>query len=476
MVIMSNYDYNNYNGPSPGPGPNTPGPNRSNGGDNIDTISWIVDIGLIFVWFPVGLFLTIAKSMGHDFVGSIIRSIRDSSRKNTGNVRVKTGFDVGQNRTTSSRVYGTQGQTTSSRVYSTPDPETKAQSAPGWTPQTEQERKQKTSDGIRHADAGAKVLEVVGWIIGVFGLLATLGTVGGGLWSLLSALAVVVGGGAMVFSGRKGKRKEAAFKRCMTVSGNTGVVKLNDLARTLGMDEEELEKQVDEMIDRGYYGAKAYVDHARGLLVIEPEQMRDVYRAEDEAKAAGASAAASAAAKASMTEYQKILEQIRTANDEIADESMTKKIHVMEELTAAIFTEVQTHPAKKPQIQRFMNYYLPTTLKLLDSYARIEQQGVSGDNMAKAKADIERIADTLVEGYRKQLDTLYQAEAVDIAGDVSVIENMMRRDGLTGQDDFRIRTEPEQTAAPAREETPAETPAPAEAPAEEPQGQVMGGH
>lgn len=83
-----------------------------------------------------------------------------------------------------------------------------------------------------------------------------------------------------------------------------------------------------------------------------------------------------------------------------------------------------------------MDYYLPTTLKLLSSYAHIEAQGVSGDNMAKAKADIERIADTLVQGYEKQLDTLYQAEAVDIAGDVSVIENMMKRDGLAGGNDF----------------------------------------
>ena len=87
-------------------------------------------------------------------------------------------------------------------------------------------------------------------------------------------------------------------------------------------------------------------------------------------------------------------------------------------------------------IDRFMNYYLPTTLKLLESYARIEAQGVSGENMAKAKADIEGIADTLVAGYEKQLDKLYRAEAMDIAGDVGVIENMLKRDGLSGQSDF----------------------------------------
>ncbi len=110
---------------------------------------------------------------------------------------------------------------------------------------------------------------------------------------------------------------------------------------------------------------------------------------------------------------------------------MSAKIRRMQSLTAAIFREVEAHPEKKPKITRFMSYYLPTTLKLLNAYARIEEQGVSGENMAKAKADIEGIADTLVDGYEKQLDTLYRAEAMDIAGDVRVIEQMMQADGLS---------------------------------------------
>ena len=118
-----------------------------------------------------------------------------------------------------------------------------------------------------------------------------------------------------------------------------------------------------------------------------------------------------------------------------------------------------------------------------------EEQGVSGENMARSKEEIENIADTLVQGYARQLDRLYRAEAVDIAGDVSVIENMMRRDGLTGSKDFSFRkatdeymrdmkrkeaekayAEAEAAAAPA--ETPAETPAVQTAG----EGQVMGGH
>ncbi len=467
---MSTYNYNDYGTPSPGPGPGNTGPNRSNNNrgndDFVETLSWIIDVGLIFVWFPVGLFLTIANSMGHNFMGSIIRSIRksfQSSGSSGGAVGTRSAnnyYDVGQNRTASSRVgqVPPQYKTTEAQRVKVDTGET------GAAAKTAEKEK---NDGIRHADRGSVVMEVFGWVIGALGALAVIGAIGSGLWSVLSALAIVLGGGALIWSGRKARKKEAAFKRCFTVSGDKGVVKLNTLARTLGVSEEELEKQVLEMIDRGFYGEKAYIDHARGLLVIDPAEMRDVYKAEDEAKAAGRAAEE----RNARTEYEKIIAEIRQADEDIEDEVMSEKIRTMQELTAAIFQEVEANPEKKPQIQRFMNYYLPTTLKLLDAYARIEQQGVSGENMAKSKAEIERIADTLVEGYKKQLDTLYQSDVVDITGDVSVIENMMRRDGLTGKSDFTIKVPKNEAAA---ESSQAEEAHPSELSQEG--GQVMGGH
>lgn len=425
MSDFNNFNsYNNYS--SPGPGPQPP---RDEGW--IDAASWIIDIGLIGVVWPLGVILTVMKSRGNDVVGDIIRSIRG---RNAGHTAAPHAAAAGYTRTTSQRraAQTQQGRTASSRQ-------------PGYTPAAAAmttgtgAKAQKT---VRHADAGATVKEVFGWIIGVFGLLTAFGTLigSGSVWSVLTFIGIAVGGGVLVLSGRQGRRKEAAFRRCMTVSGDKGIVKMRPLAKTLGMTEEALEKQLSEMIDRGYYGARAYIDHERELLVIEPEQMRDVYRAEDEEKARRAaqqSRDAETAKKAAQTEYERLVERIRQADIDIDDEAMSEKIRQMQSITEAIFREVEEHPEKRPQIERFMNYYLPTTLKLLESYARIEDQGVSGENTAKAKADIERIADTLVEGYRKQLDTLYQAEAVDIAGDVSVIESMMRRDGLAGQSDFR---------------------------------------
>jgi 5-bromo-4-chloroindolyl phosphate hydrolysis protein len=302
--------------------------------------------------------------------------------------------------------------------------------APSREPQQEEKPKQ---PALRRADTGSKIKTVFGWILIVFGIIGALNvSANASIWAFLTYVAVALGGGVLLGSGRLSRKKEAKFQRCLTVSGDQGIVDIGKLSRTMGWDGTEADRVLTEMLERGYYGPRAYIDHERGLLVIQPEAMRDVYQAEDQAR----DNQRKAQAEAGRTEYERYVERIRQADVDIDDEVMSQKIRRMQSLTAAIFQEVEAHPEKKSQIDRFMNYYLPTTLKLLDSYARIEEQGVTGENMAKAKADIERIADTLVSGYEKQLDTLYKAEAMDIAGDVSVIENMMKRDGLAGQNDF----------------------------------------
>ena len=99
------------------------------------------------------------------------------------------------------------------------------------------------------------------------------------------------------------------------------------------------------------------------------------------------------------------------------------------------------NPQKKQQIRTFMGYYLPTTLKLLESYSRIEEVGVAGQNMRDAKDNIEKILDMLVVGFEGQMDQLFKSESLDITSDIEVLEQMMNKDGLTGNDDFRIRQE-----------------------------------
>jgi len=110
----------------------------------------------------------------------------------------------------------------------------------------------------------------------------------------------------------------------------------------------------------------------------------------------------------------------------------------IELLTKRIFEMVKKRPDKEGQISKFMNYYLPTTLKLLDSYALLEAQGIEGDNISASKQQIEGIMDTLIQGFEKQLDLLFSAQAMDINSDIEVLESMMAADGLK-DNEFRLK-------------------------------------
>ena len=116
----------------------------------------------------------------------------------------------------------------------------------------------------------------------------------------------------------------------------------------------------------------------------------------------------------------------------IEDETISAQIRRLEEVSAKIFQQVKAEPKKLPEIRRFMDYYLPTTLKLLNAYDRMGAAGVSGENIDTTMERVEKIMSTIVAAFEKQLDSLFGAEAMDIRSEMRVLETMLAREGLTG--------------------------------------------
>ena len=117
---------------------------------------------------------------------------------------------------------------------------------------------------------------------------------------------------------------------------------------------------------------------------------------------------------------------------------LSAKIDRIEEITARIFQVVEADPKKRTRIDTFLNYYLPTTQKLLDSYAQFEQAGVEGENLRQAKQRIETTMDTIVKGFEHQLDELYKPDALDVDSDIRVLETMLRWDTASTAEDFHL--------------------------------------
>ncbi|MDD2648651.1 MAG: 5-bromo-4-chloroindolyl phosphate hydrolysis family protein [Eubacteriales bacterium] len=128
-----------------------------------------------------------------------------------------------------------------------------------------------------------------------------------------------------------------------------------------------------------------------------------------------------------------MLQQIRHENDLIPDQALSNQIFQLEEITGKIFQTVIDQPKKAPQIRKFMSYYLPTTLKMLASYRKMDERGVYGENADQARKKITGAMSLVIKAFDKQLDTLYQNDMLDITTDVDVLEQMLKRDGLSDE-------------------------------------------
>lgn len=133
--------------------------------------------------------------------------------------------------------------------------------------------------------------------------------------------------------------------------------------------------------------------------------------------------------------------EMKRLDDAIEDAEISADIVRLEQVSGKIFEEVKTDPKKLPQIRKFMDYYLPTTLKLLNAYDRASSAGISGENVDATIRKVEGMMRTIVAAFEKQLDALYGSEALDISTDITVLENMMVREGLAG-DPLRKETSP----------------------------------
>ena len=127
---------------------------------------------------------------------------------------------------------------------------------------------------------------------------------------------------------------------------------------------------------------------------------------------------------------QEMLAQIRHENELIPDAELTSQMNQLEDVANRIFRTVAEKPEKAPQIRRFMDYYLPTTLKMLEGYRKMDERQVAGKEAQATRAQIREAMDTVLKAFDKELNALYHDDMLDLSTDIEVMETMLRQDGL----------------------------------------------
>lgn len=219
-------------------------------------------------------------------------------------------------------------------------------------------------------------------------------------------------------------------RRCKTyysVLGDQKTASLEMLADAAGCSVARTEKDLQELFFRGYFPGSTCT-YEQGYLLLpggELPSLEEPKTVTDEA----------------LVRVEEQIRQIREVNDHIPDPTISAKIDRMEQITVQILLILEKQPEKRHEARRFLNYYLPTTLKILNVYADFDNQEIKTDSVTRSMRHIEKMLDTLLEAYEKQLDQLFTAKTLDISAEIQVMETMLKRDGLSENETSLLRPE-----------------------------------
>lgn len=278
----------------------------------------------------------------------------------------------------------------------------------------------------------------------VTGVVTLVALFAGGIPGAAVSGGVLAASGLLLGSGIADLNFITRFRTYRRQLGQGHRCEIKQLARAVGKSLPFVRKDVQKMIEQGYF-LQGHLDHERNNLIISDA----VYQRFEQARLELAQAQqrrAEETAPAKDPRVQEVLDkgnafiaQIRKCNDDIPGMEVSTKIDRIEQIVRRIFDRVRTNPEVIPDLKKLMDYYLPMTVKLLTAYADMDAQPVQGENILNSKREIEGTLDTLSVAFEKILDELFQDTALDISSDISVLNAMLAREGLTEDELTKMR-------------------------------------
>lgn len=299
--------------------------------------------------------------------------------------------------------------------------------------------------------AGGTALSAVGFTVAgcsalgilIIALVGVAGTWLPGMTIAISILALVLGGfGIMAWKGTSMLGRVKRFRKYVDGLKGRTYCSVKELAEYIGKNEKFVRNDLQKLIKIGWF-RQGHMDRMETCLIVS----HDTYKQYEETQKQLEDKQRQERAKAIEMERQtgglsdevkemietgnNYIAQIKKSNDAIPGEEISGKISHMQVIVEKIFQRVKEHPEFAPDLHKFMEYYLPTTVKLLDAYEELDRQPVQGENIKNGKSEIEKTLDTLNLAFENLLDGLFEDTAWDVATDISVLQTMLAQEGLT---------------------------------------------
>ncbi len=256
----------------------------------------------------------------------------------------------------------------------------------------------------------------------------------------------------------RGSRKIGLINRFYQYArliGEKGYIAIEELALQTGQHRDRVLNDLKKMMKKHMF-LQGRLDSSQTVFMLTQEAYQQYLEAENSLRSAEAEeqrrqeqarvqAEEAARHQALDNQTQKILKDgnayirmVHECNEKIRSEEMSYKLSRLEVIMRRIFEHVEKTPESADDLHKFMDYYLPTTTKLLNAYIDLDRQEIAGENISTTKKEIEDTLDTINVAFEKLLDGLFEETAWDISSDISVMKTMMAQEGLTENKDFKL--------------------------------------
>lgn len=298
--------------------------------------------------------------------------------------------------------------------------------------------------GLLFTTLGIALTIMFGVTAGVLGILSLfIGSIASKIGTVMMIfLPAMVLSAIMGICGNRLRKKIKRFRSYVKTLNGKPYANVKDLAKSVRKSEKFVRKDLKRMIDKRMF-LEGHLDK-NGVCFMATDDAYEQYieteRNMEERKAEEArkpKTQLSEDVKKVIEEGNRYIEEIRRSNDAIPGVEISNKIYHLENVIRRIFQRVEKHPELINDLHKFMDYYLPTTMKLLNAYEELDKQDMLGENIKTAKQEIENTLDTINVAFENLLDSFYKETAWDVSSDISVLKTMFAQEGLTEKNDFQ---------------------------------------
>ncbi len=298
--------------------------------------------------------------------------------------------------------------------------------------------------GLLFTTLGIALTIMFGVTAGILGILSLfIGSIAAKIGTVMMIFLPAMGLSAIMgICGNRLRKKIKRFRSYVKTLNGKPYANVKDLAKSVRKSEKFVRKDLKKMIDKRMF-LEGHLDK-NGVCFMATddayEQYLETERNMEERKAEEArrpKTQLSEDVQKVIEEGNRYIEEIRRSNDAIPGVEISNKMYHLENVIRRIFQRVEKHPELINDLHKFMDYYLPTTMKLLNAYEELDKQDMQGENIKTAKSEIENTLDTINVAFENLLDSFYKETAWDVSSDISVLKTMFAQEGLTEKNNFQ---------------------------------------